>query len=168
MLILNCEQTRKLEQSAVDNGCTYLGLMERAGREAAAFIQQALSQFRRKTVIPGGSGKQWRRRLCGYRCLAGWSGDVLVVMLSGQPRTGDALTMYQKARETAGVRFSGYPDDRLEKEIQEADLIVDGIYGIRFHGAVKEESIYGDSVDQSIRGQGGQPGFAQRGCLRFR
>mgnify|MGYP000220069018 FL=1 len=48
MLILNCEQTRKLEQSAVDNGCTYLGLMERAGREAAAFIQQALSQFRRK------------------------------------------------------------------------------------------------------------------------
>ena len=60
-------------------------------------------------------------------------------MLSGQPRTGDALTMYQKARETAGVRFSGYPDDRLEKEIQEADLIVDGIYGIGFHGAVKEE-----------------------------
>ena len=38
-----------------------------------------------------------------------------------------------------GVRFSGYPDDRLEKEIQEADLIVDGIYGIGFHGAVKEE-----------------------------
>ena len=73
------------------------------------------------------------------RCLAGWSGDVLVVMLSGQPRTGDALTMYQKARETAGVRFSGYPDDRLAKEIQEADLIVDGISGIGFHGAVKGE-----------------------------
>ena len=139
MLILNCEQTRKLEQSAVDNGCTYLGLMERAGREAAAFIQQALSQFRRKTVILCGSGNNGGDGFVVARCLAGWSGDVLVVMLSGQPRTGDALTMYQKARETAGVRFSGYPDDRLEKEIQEADLIVDGIYGIGFHGAVKEE-----------------------------
>ena len=50
MLILNCEQTRKLEQSAVDNGCTYLGLMERAGREAAAFIQQALFQQRLHNV----------------------------------------------------------------------------------------------------------------------
>lgn len=139
MLILNCEQTRKLEQSAVDNGCTYLGLMERAGREAAAFIQQALSRFRRKTVILCGSGNNGGDGFVVARCLAGWSGDVLVVMLSGQPRTGDALTMYQKARETAGVRFSGYPDDRLEKEIQEADLIVDGIYGIGFHGAVKEE-----------------------------
>ena len=139
MLILNCEQTRKLEQSAVDNGCTYLGLMERAGREAAAFIQQALSQFRRKTVILCGSGNNGGDGFVVARCLAGWSGDVLVVMLSGQPRTGDALTMYQKARETAGVRFSGYPDDRLEKEIQEADLIVDGIYGIGFHGAVMEE-----------------------------
>ena len=118
MLILNCEQTRKLEQSAVDNGCTYLGLMERAGREAAAFIQQALSQFRRKTVILCGSGNNGGDGFVVARCLAGWSGDVLVVMLSGQPRTGDALTMYQKARETAGVRFSGYPDDRLEKEIR--------------------------------------------------
>ena len=69
MLILNCEQTRKLEQSAVENGCTYLGLME-AGREAAAFIQQTLSQFRKnrdslRKWNNGGDGFVVARRLAG-------------------------------------------------------------------------------------------------------
>ena len=48
MLILNCEQTRKLEQSAVDNGCTYLGLMERAGREAALSFSRPFLNFGEK------------------------------------------------------------------------------------------------------------------------
>lgn len=139
MLVLNCEQTRKLEQSAVDNGCTYLGLMEKAGREAAAFIQQTLSQFRRKTVILCGNGNNGGDGFVVAHCLAGWSSDILVVLLNGRPKTGDALKMYEKAQKTTGVRFSGYPDEGLEKEIQEADLIVDGIYGIGFHGSVKEE-----------------------------
>lgn len=139
MLILDCEQTRKLEQSAVDNGCTYLGLMERAGQEASAFIQQTLSQFRRKTVILCGSGNNGGDGFVVARCLAGWSDDVLVVLLSGRPKTGDALTMYEKAKKTDGIRLSDFPSESLEEEIRKADLIVDGIYGIGFHGTVKEE-----------------------------
>lgn len=139
MLILNCEQTRKLEQSAVENGCTYLGLMEKAGREAAAFIQQTLSQFRKKTVILCGNGNNGGDGFVVARRLADWSGDILAVLMNGEPKTGDALQMYQKARETGRVRFANYPGEGLEKELQEADLIVDGIYGIGFHGCVKDE-----------------------------
>lgn len=138
MLILNGEQTRMLEQSAVENGCTYLGLMEKAGREAAGFIQRTLSQFRRKTVVLCGNGNNGGDGFVVARCLAGWSEDVLVVLVNGVPRTQDALSMYQRACKISAVRFLEYPDESLEQELKTADLIVDGIYGIGFHGAMRE------------------------------
>ena len=36
--VLNCKQTRELEQKAVDSGVSYLQLMENAGSAAAVFL----------------------------------------------------------------------------------------------------------------------------------
>lgn len=85
MKVLSAQQMRDLEQAAVDNGETYIELMERAGTAAAEALISYGAESKRVVIIcgkgnNGGDGYVIARILKKYNCIV----DIIKL---GEPRT---------------------------------------------------------------------------------
>lgn len=139
MKVLNAEQTRSLEKSAVKAGISYLQLMENAGAAAARFIKKRFPVDQKRVVVLCGKGNNGGDGFVAARHLAELGAKVIVVLVEGQPGTDIARGMYEKLADTA-VKTVDYLEtpEMIAPMLSSADFIVDAIYGIGFHGSIPE------------------------------
>ncbi|WP_444657794.1 NAD(P)H-hydrate dehydratase [Caproiciproducens sp. R2] len=141
MKVLNCEQSKELEKSAVDSGISYLELMENAGAAAVRFLRKKFSLSGRKVVILCGKGNNGGDGYVMARRLSELGVSVTVVITDGLPRTDLAKAIFSRLKDTAVKILDGGESGKAEAAIASADFIIDAIYGTGFHGRVPDEML---------------------------
>lgn len=139
MKVLNAKGMRLLEAAAVEEGLDYLRLMENAGSAAARQIRALGGLAGRRAVIlcgkgnNGGDGFVVARKLLDEQC------DVTVVLLCGQPQTPQSREMLSRLDGT-GVSILNLETEPyiVSSAVKEAQLFVDAVYGIGFHGEIPD------------------------------
>lgn len=139
MRVLTVEQTKLVEKLANENGISYMQLMENAGSYCARLIRKNFDVTNKKNVLivcgkgrNGGDGFVIARKLFenGYK--------VKVMMAMGLSTDGLSSEMFSRVR-TLGIPVVYYEDKNDSKQFfDEADIIVDCIFGIGFHGKTNE------------------------------
>ncbi len=135
--ILSHEQIVQVEQTANENGISYLRLMENAGSACAKIIRDKFedSGFKNAVIVcgkgkNGGDGFVIARKLFenGYR--------VSVLLACGLPTAENAVEMCRRAKDL-GVNIEMYDEENENhlKRIAEADIVVDCVLGTGFSGA---------------------------------
>ena len=140
MKVLDSGQMRALEQAAVDQGGSYLELMENAGSAAARFLIKMESPAGKRIVILCGKGNNGGDGYVVARHLTVRGARVAVVLAQGDPATEISREMFEKLSDTSvRVLYLDRDWDFIKDLISSADYLYDGIYGIGFRGAVPEE-----------------------------
>lgn len=137
MKVYTAAQMREREQAAVDKGTSFDQLMENAGSSAARDLMQRLPQAGRALIVcgkgnNGGDGLVMAR----YMQAQGWHIDILFSL-------GENLSpLAQTNRE----RLNGLPHielisaQELEGRLKKGyDIIIEGIFGTGFSGALPTE-----------------------------
>jgi len=140
MKVLTSFQTKKAEQIAFSAGISSERLMENAGSAAARVIKENYNLNNIRAVVVVGQGNNGGDGYVVARKLKEYGAKVAVVMAMGIAMTKDSLVMQKKAID-AGVSVVNYYDNSnlAENLIDTADIIVDAIFGIGFHGAADRE-----------------------------
>ncbi len=134
------EDMRRIEALAVEQGDSYLSLMERAGQAVAEWIvaewldgRTADGRDSRITIVcgkgnNGGDGFVIARRLAVFA-------DVTVVLAAGAPTTADAAANYARLPQSALTVLDYTAEPYLcSAAVRQADMLVDCVFGIGFHG----------------------------------
>ncbi len=135
MRVLTTENVRIVEAKANESGISYLQLMENAGSYCARIIRKTFENTNKKNVLVvcgkgrnGGDGFVIARKLCEDNY------NVTVMMATGLPTDDISAEMLSRVR-AMGVQIVYYDDNgATDVYIQNAQLIVDCIFGIGFHG----------------------------------
>lgn len=139
MRVLTVENTRKVEQLANENGISYLQLMENAGSYCARIIRHTFENTNKRNVLivcgkgkNGGDGFVIARKLseCGY--------NTTVMMTMGLPTDEESSEMLSRVR-TMGITVVYY-DKTTERYFENAQIIVDCIFGVGFKGEPDENT----------------------------
>ena len=134
MKIYTAQQMRAAEKTAADAGMGYLRLMENAGCACAAELKNRVRQ-NSKIVILCGKGKNGGDGFVMARKLSEDGYAVVVLLVYGPPQDADAAFMFSKLEGTSVSIFDLMKNDAPKALIPEADILVDAIYGIGFHGS---------------------------------
>lgn len=158
MRILYTEQIKQLEEEFAAGGSEHIKLMENAGDSVARFIHEKYGIQGMSVAVLCGHGNNGGDGFAAARKLHDNGAKVRIILVDGEPRTDDAIDMFGRA-ERAGVKFIANPtevvksenneeDDELAELIKreelikryiiEADLIIDAVYGIGYHGDMPE------------------------------
>lgn len=139
MKALNSQQTRELEQRAVEEGIAYITLMEHAGSAVADYIESHYDIREKRIVILCGKGNNGGDGFVAARRLDAAGGEVIIALVDGLPKTDIARETLSKIRNTNVQAFSIADDEEFVFElIRTANILVDCIYGIGFQGALNE------------------------------
>lgn len=142
MKVLNCKQTRALEQSAVDEGTEYLQLMENAGTAAVRCMRKKYELTGKRVVVLCGKGNNGGDGFVAARHLSEFGANVAVALVESLPVTEIAKNMFTELRFTNVKTVHFYDSPELIKSmLASADYIIDAIYGIGFHGCVPDTMI---------------------------
>ena len=136
MKVLNCKQMRELEAIAVKNGNTYIGLMEKAGASASAFLLQKKLRKGDKVVILCGKGNNGGDGYVIARYLLESKIPTAIIMVDGEPKTDDAIQMYKRVINKVEILRYSTNKKRCKEILCMANWVVDAIYGIGFKGSV--------------------------------
>lgn len=153
MRVLNAHEIRKVENKAFSDGITELELMKTAGRRCAEMIKKHFDLPNKlvSVLVACGSGKNGGDGFVIANVLAQAGCDVKIVLAEQLPEISECKITFDEARR-AGITYHLYAEDG-EKYFGQADLIVDCLFGIGFHGETK--GIYCD-IFQSINDAPGQ------------
>ncbi len=136
MLILTKEQIRELEDAYVASGMDHIKLMEAAGNAVGRFIHEKFGITGKSIAVLCGSGNNGGDGFMAARKLLENGAKVCVLLADGMPKTPDAIDMYGRA-ERAGVMIVDCREEeepeKIDRLINEAEIIVDSIYGLGFH-----------------------------------
>lgn len=151
MKILTAYQTRKAEQIAFNRGISGERLMENAGSAATRVIKQSYDLKGKLAVVVVGQGNNGGDGYVVARKLKEYGAKVAVIMTMGVAMTQDSSTMQNRALDAGVSVMNFYNNTDLSKNlIDTADIIVDAIFGIGFHGvADREISFIIERVNQS-------------------
>ena len=135
MKVLTARGKRLLEAAAVEQGLDSRRLIENAGSAAARRIRTLDSLSGRTAVILCGSGNNGGDGFVVARKLAEENFAVTAVLLCGQPKSAQAREMYSRM-EGLGVSVLNLETEpyMVASAVREAQLVVDAVYGIGFHG----------------------------------
>lgn len=144
MKIYTVDEMRRVEEYENTYGTAYLRLMENAGSACARHIVRFVKEKYMDEVSPQrvvricvvcGKGKNGGDGFVIARRLAEKGYQVKIVLACGYPTAHDAIEMYRKA-ETLGVIINRYDKEPAlcTGIMQAADVVVDCIFGIGFHG----------------------------------
>ncbi|MEM3383262.1 MAG: NAD(P)H-hydrate dehydratase [Nitrososphaerales archaeon] len=138
------------EMSIADENSEYLGvprllLMENAGRAISDFVKGRLKKNQKnKVVIVAGTGNNGGDGLVCARHLAGQA-DVMIILLgrAEEIKTEEAAKNWQIIENMIlNVRYAQSPDIQslmnLRSEIEDADIIIDAIFGTGIKGKIGE------------------------------
>lgn len=135
MNVLTAKSMRLLEEAAVEDGLDYLRLMENAGSAAARYIRSIPELKGTRAVILCGRGNNGGDGYVIARKLLEADFSVTVVKICGAPRTAQAAEMSSRLTGTAVTHLDLETEPYMvTSTVKEADLIVDAVYGIGFHG----------------------------------
>lgn len=134
MRILTAAEMRQAEARAVKNGTSYEQLMENAGIQAAQQLVRAHAGTPRVLLLCG-KGNNGGDALVMARLLAPEGWNIAISFLCGEQLS--ELAALNRSRLPERVRILP-PDAALYDEIAQADLIVDAVFGIGFHGRLPE------------------------------
>lgn len=142
MLILNNAQTKKLEDNAVkEGGIEHIKLMENAGTSVFRFINDRLGVNNKSVAIVCGRGNNGGDGFAVAKRMFDGGAKVRILLALGNPTTDDAAKLLENS-EQAGIKTITYIEekDKLEfaKTLDAADIIVDAIFGVGFHGTVSD------------------------------
>jgi hydroxyethylthiazole kinase-like uncharacterized protein yjeF len=150
MRALTNEQMQKVDAETIDSVCPGLELMERAGRNVAAFIRHKFEPDACKAAIFVGSGNNGGDGLviARYLCEAGWKCSVHL-LASPEKFTPDAAKNYQRFQKilennSDAVEYhSNRPDwtERVAADSADADIIIDAILGTGITGAPRGKAL---------------------------
>jgi len=139
MLILTKEQIKELEEAYVQSGMDHIKLMEAAGNAVGRFIHEKFGITGKSIAVLCGAGNNGGDGFMAARKLLENGAKVCVLLADGMPRTPDAIDMYGRA-ERAGVMIVDCAEEdpeKVDRLINEAEIIVDAIYGTGFHGTLR-------------------------------
>lgn len=140
MKILTAHQTKNAEQIAFNKGISGERLMENAGSAAARVIKQSYDLNGKLAVVVVGQGNNGGDGYVVARKLKEYGARVAVIMAMGIAMTRDSNTMQKRATDLGISVMNFYDNTDLAKNlIDTADIIVDAIFGIGFHGATDRE-----------------------------
>lgn len=138
------------EMAIADENSEYLGLprlllMENAGRAIADVAKEKLKKTQKnKVVIMAGTGNNGGDGLACARHLAGQA-DVLVILLGRAEdiKTDEASKNWHIIEKMVlNIRYALAPDaqslENIKSEIEEADIIIDAIFGTGIKGKIRE------------------------------
>ncbi len=141
MRVLTVKNTREAEALANESGISYLQLMENAGSYCARVIRKTFANTSKKRVLVicgkgrnGGDGCVIARKLSedGY--------SVTVMMAMGLPSDSESSEMLSRIR-AMGVNIIYYDrNGATDRAFENAEIIVDCIFGIGFHGEPDEQT----------------------------
>ena len=140
MKILDCRETRELEERAVAYGANYAELMQTAGAAVTCFLRNQFEIKGKKILILCGKGNNGGDGFVVAYRLWEWEANVTIALLDGLPQTDLARQTLANIRNTTIQTLSLQDDEgEIDAAILEADLIVDAVYGIGFRGAIPEK-----------------------------
>ena len=135
MLILTKEQIKDLEEAYVQSGMDHIKLMEAAGNAVGRFIHEKFGITGKSIAVVCGAGNNGGDGFMAARKLLENGAKVCVLLADGMPKTPDAIDMYGRA-ERAGVMIidcaAEEEQEKIDRLINEAEIIVDAIYGLGF------------------------------------
>lgn len=143
--VYTASEIRLVEERENEVGIRFIRLMENAGAACAKHVVKYVSDNFADVVSPQsfvkicivcGKGKNGGDGFVIARKLVENGYNVSVVLGLGAPAAADAVEMYEKATDL-GVKMIRFDRDRTaaENAIMGANVIVDCIFGIGFHGA---------------------------------
>ena len=139
MKVLTARSMRLLEAAAVDEGLDYLRLMENAGSAAARHIRQLDSLPGKKVVILCGRGNNGGDGFVVARKLLEEGFSVTAVLLCGRPESSQSKEMFSRIQHTDVTILNLETEPYVvSSAVREADLVVDAVYGIGFHGELPD------------------------------
>jgi ADP-dependent NAD(P)H-hydrate dehydratase / NAD(P)H-hydrate epimerase len=136
--VLTSAQTQALDRETEARGVPVSTLMERAGFAVAhAAVDVANGAYGRRAVVVCGKGNNGGDGLVAARYLAGWGMGVTVFLLSdpgtfGEPAAGNLHRLGQSR-----VRSLPFSELAFSRELERADVAVDGIFGTGFRGTAE-------------------------------
>ncbi len=141
MLVLTVNDIREVERNANDTCISYVQLMENAGSYCARVIRKAFENSNKRNVlVVSGKGKNGGDGFVIARKLLESDYNVTVMMTAGLPTDEESSEMLSQIRGL-GVPIV-YFDDKTDKNkyFDNAQIIVDCVFGIGFHGEPDEIS----------------------------
>ena len=135
MRVLTVENVKKVEEYANESGISYLQLMENAGSYCGRIIRKTFEKTNKRNVlIVCGKGKNGGDGFVIARKLHENNYNVTVMMAMGLPSDDISSEMLSRIR-ALNIPIVSY-DNRgtTDKYFDNAQLIVDCIFGIGFHG----------------------------------
>src|SRR5207244_7546782 len=123
--ILTPAESAELDRRSAERGVTVDRLMENAGRAVARVAVQLVGAYGRRAVVVCGKGNNGGDGLVAARYLDRWGMGMTAVLL-GRPSTsaGPAATNLRRFAD-AGGRIVEHGTDRLRRELDRADVVVD-------------------------------------------
>ncbi len=106
-------------------------LMEEAGKQLAHVVRKYFSNTN-KVLILAGKGNNGGDAFVLARLLEEYTCNVFLV--DGKPQTEIAFAAYQKLNKNIFIIKRN-----INRYIEEADIIIDGVYGIGFHGTLPSQ-----------------------------
>ena len=98
MKVLNAEQSRHLEQAAVNAGMDFLQMMENAGSSAARFIRKKYDVSQKRAVVICGKGNNGGDGFVVARKLSEAGAQVIVILAEGPAQTENAKVAGKRTR----------------------------------------------------------------------
>ena len=137
MRILSAREIRDAENRANENGLSYYLMMENAGKGCAGKIA-ALAEQGGSVVILCGKGKNGGDGFVIARYLFSYGCRVTVIRMFDEP--SDELSEQMAELLQEGILQLNYIAQRYDslRAIENADFLVDAIFGIGFRGALPE------------------------------
>ncbi|OJU15295.1 MAG: hypothetical protein BGN88_15510 [Clostridiales bacterium 43-6] len=135
MKLFSVQQIREIENKAAELGMSHQRMMENAGSAAAGFIRKNMDIRKKRIAVLCGNGNNGGDGFVVARKLFENDGEVTVILADGLPRTETATEnlIAVRERDIPIVDYAGEPGKAV-LHIKTADVIVDALYGIGFHG----------------------------------
>jgi ADP-dependent NAD(P)H-hydrate dehydratase / NAD(P)H-hydrate epimerase len=142
--ILTPGESAALDRASAERGVTVDSLMERAGRAVArATVAVAGGAYGRRAVVVCGKGNNGGDGLVAARYLSRWGMRAVAVLLADADVYRDAARANLDRARRAGVSVRAA--DALRRELDRADVVIDGVVGTGFRGA--PEGLVGEAIE---------------------
>lgn len=156
--VVTYTEMKEIERLAAEGGLSYYQMMENAGTAASKYILNKQPLEGKRALIFCGKGNNGGDGFVVARKLFEEKIDTKVILVDGEPKTQDAMknkeicdalnvpildinTLQMEQREQDKDQDDHQDEvkqENLDLLIEEADIIVDAIYGTGFHGALNE------------------------------
>ncbi len=135
MVIVTADQMRALEGLSERLGVDAMRLMENAGAASVMQLRSQMDLSGKQVLLLCGRGNNGGDVCVMARHLLALAGRVTLVLTGGIPATPQASEMYDRLRGTAcEVLQLAFDKAMIFRRMETADLLIDGMYGIGFHG----------------------------------